>query len=74
MTVPAFIIANEPSERERQEPHVSDHEKNEEVAAFPPVPGECAEPDESLFAREVEVPEHHDREKPRSFPGKGLVM
>ena len=74
MTLHASNSAGEPSDRGRQEPQGRDHEKNEELDCFSLAPVERANTDQSLFARDVELHEHDDREMLESLPEDGFVM
>jgi hypothetical protein len=76
MTVSLHTSASvgEPSDRRTQDSHGRDHDKNEPVAFFPFPPVDTTDPDQSLFARDVELHENDDPGKPHSFPEDGCVM
>jgi len=74
MTLHFSPSAGEPSERAKPASRGLDHEQNQGPVCFPLAPVERTDTDQSLFARDVEIHDHDDREKLESLPEDGFVM
>jgi hypothetical protein len=68
------IVAGGSCERSNRGLHRGEHSVRVESDGFMILPVDHNEPDESLFAREVEIHRHEEPERIESFPENRLVM